>query len=62
MLSLILLKKLSAESGYSQAALHKKIYDGVLTEGVHYFRSPDSRIHFDRKEFEKWIMANYRKA
>jgi len=62
MLNLILLTKLAKESGYSAPSLHKKIHDGVLTEGVQFFRSPDGRIHFDLREFEKWIKANYRKA
>ena len=62
MLNLISLNKMSVESGYSIGALHKKIHEGVLIEGEHYFRAPDRRIHFDVKEFEKWIKCNYRKA
>jgi len=49
-------------TGYSEGALYKKIHDGVLKEGVQYFRSPDGRIHFDIEEYEKWIRTNYRKA
>lgn len=61
-LGLITLKKLAELSGYSGAALHKKIHDGVLLEGIHFYRSPDGRIHFDLEEYEKWVKANYRKA
>lgn len=61
-LKLITLKKLADETGYSPGALHKKIHDGVLQEGVHYYRSPDGRIHFNVEEYEKWIRTNYRKA
>ena len=62
MINLITLKKFAEITGYSEGALHKKIYDGVLSEGVHFFKSPDGRIHFSIKEYEKWIKANYRKA
>jgi len=62
MLNTVTLKKFSALTGYSEGALHKKIHDGVLQEGIHYFRSPDGRIHFDIEEYEKWVRANYRKA
>jgi hypothetical protein len=58
----ITLKKLAELSGYSQGALHKKIHDGVLSEGVQYLRSPDGRIHFNIEEYDKWIRTNYRKA
>jgi hypothetical protein len=62
MLKTVTLKKFSVLTGYSEGALHKKIHDGVLREGVHYFRSPDGRIHFDIEEYEKWVRANYHKA
>lgn len=62
MLNYITLKKLAETTGYSQKALYKKIHDGVLKEGVHYFRSPDCRIHFNIEEYEKWIRTNYRQA
>lgn len=56
---LITLKKLSELSGYSQAALHKKIHDSAFIEGVHFYRSPDGRIHFSIEEYQKWVKANY---
>ena len=59
---LITLKKLAELSGYSEGALHKKIHDCAFVEGVHYYRSPDGRIHFNIEEYEKWIRTNYRKA
>ncbi len=62
MTNYITLAKMSELTGYTSGALHKKIHDGVLIEGVHYFRSPDGRIHFDIEEYEKWVKANYLKA
>jgi len=62
MLTYITLNKISEESGYTTNALHKKIHDCVFTEGVHYIRSPDGRVHFDVREYEKWLKTNYRKA
>jgi hypothetical protein len=62
MLNFITLNKLAEGSGYSKPALHKKIHDGVLKEGIHYYRSPDGRIHFNIEEYEKWVRTYYRKA
>ncbi|MDV3502528.1 excisionase [Marinobacter sp. M-5] len=62
MIQIVTLKKLSELTGYSEGALHKKIHDGVLVEGIHYYRGPDGRIHFDIEEYQKWVKANYQKA
>lgn len=62
MMRYITLKRIAELTGYTEGALHKKIHDGVLVEGVHYYRSPDGRIHFDIKEYEKWVKANYLKV
>ena len=59
MLELITLKKLADLTGYTEGALHKKIYDDVLKEGLHYYRAPDGRIHFNIEEYKKWVKANY---
>ena len=55
-------QKLAELTGYSVPALHKKIHDGALAEGVHYYRAPDSRIHFYLEAYQKWVQANYRKV
>lgn len=62
MMRYVTLKRIAELTGYTEGALHKKIHDGVLSEGVHYFKSPDGRIHFDIQEYEKWVKANYRKV
>ena len=41
-------------TGYTEKALRRKIEDGILLEGVHYYRAPDGRISIDTKAFEKW--------
>lgn len=48
-------KKLAEISGYTEAALRKKIHDGVFKQGIHFVKSPDGRIHFDIREYEKWV-------
>jgi len=49
-----LLHLVAAETGYSEKALRRKIEDGILIEGKHYYRSPDGRISIDTEEFTKW--------
>ncbi len=59
-LSIITVKQLARLSGYSEAALRKKIHDHVFQEGVHFQKSPDGRIHFDIQEYEKWVRHGQR--
>lgn len=62
MMKFVTLKRFAELTGYSEGALHKKIHDSVLVEGVHFYRAPDGRIHFDIKEYEKWVKASYLKV
>lgn len=51
----ITIQKLHEQTGYSVAALRQKIQRGDFIDGVHYRRSPDSRIHFNVGAYEQWI-------
>ncbi len=59
-LKIVTAKKLAEISGYSEGALRKKIHDQVFTEGIHFYKSPDGRIHFDLQEYEKWVRLGQR--
>lgn len=61
-LNIVTTKKLAELTGYSVAALRKKIYDGVFVRGIHFQKSPDGRIHFDVQEYEKWVLDNGRRG
>ena len=55
-IAIVTVKQLARLTGYSEAALRKKIHDQIFTEGIHYYRSPDGRIHFSLKEYESWVL------
>jgi hypothetical protein len=55
--SLVTIKKLAEITGYSPGALRKKIERGVLIEGLHYVRSPDSRILISLHAFQAWALG-----
>ncbi|MCG3168378.1 MAG: hypothetical protein WA094_07985 [Candidatus Desulfobacillus denitrificans] len=55
--TLVTIKKLAEITGYSPAALRKKIERGVLIEGLHYVRSPDSRILISLHAFQAWALG-----
>ncbi len=55
--SLVTINKLSELTGYSSGALRKKIERGVLVEGMHYVRSPDSRILISLCAFQAWALG-----
>jgi hypothetical protein len=50
-------KKLADLSGYTEGALRKKVHDAIFVEGIHFVKSPDGRIHFILKEFNKWVLS-----
>lgn len=56
-ITLVTIKKLAEMTGYSAAALRKKIERGVLVEGMHYVRSPDSRILISLRAFQAWALG-----
>lgn len=49
-----LLPLAAQETGYTEKALKRKIEDGVLIEGKHYYRAPDGRLSIDMEEFTRW--------
>lgn len=54
---LVTINKLAEMTGYSAGALRKKIERGVLVEGMHYVRSPDSRILISLRAFQAWALG-----
>lgn len=54
---LVTINKLSELTGYSAGALRKKIERGVLVEGMHYVRCPDSRILISLRAFQSWALG-----
>ena len=57
-LSLITIKKLANESGYTESAIRSKIADGIFAEGKHYIKSPDGRIQFRVDEYIRWVESS----
>lgn len=53
----ITINKFSEITGYTKAAIHKKISDGVWIEGRIFHRAPDKRIMIDTVAFEKWVVG-----
>lgn len=49
------IEKFSAETGYTEKAIRRKIETGVFVEGVHYRRAPDGRILVSMEAFERWV-------
>lgn len=57
-INMVTIKKLAELTGYSEAALRKKVHDNVFKEGIHYVRSPDHRIQVDLEAYILWIETN----
>lgn len=55
--SLVTINKLSQMTGYTAGALRKRIERGILVEGLHYVRGPDSRILVSPQAFNAWILG-----
>ncbi len=55
MIRWVLINKFAELTGYSEKAVRCKIDEGVFTEGVHYRRSPDHRIHISLEAYEQWV-------
>lgn len=53
----VLLTKLAADTGYTEAALRQKIQRGDFIEGVHWRHSPDGRIQFNMEAYEQWVLG-----
>ena len=49
------IKKFSALSGYSEAAIRTKISRGVWLEDQVWVRAPDDRVLIDIEGYEKWV-------
>jgi hypothetical protein len=50
-----LAKVASAALGYTPKAMDRKREEGYWLKGVHWFRAPDGRIHYDIEAIEKWV-------
>lgn len=48
------IKKFCLESGYSPAAIYKKINNGVWCEGAEFIKAPDGRVLISVTGFNKW--------
>ena len=51
----VTIKRLAELSGYSEKAIRRKIDLGIFLEDVHFFKAPDSRIHFNVDAYEQWL-------
>lgn len=61
-LPVVTIDKLADLSGYTTKALRCKIERGEFIESVHFYKAPDGRIHFDVKEYLKWLQKGYQLA
>lgn len=51
----VTVKRFSAESGYTEAAIRAKIRDGIWRLGEIWKRAPDQRTLIDIEGYEKWV-------
>jgi hypothetical protein len=58
MLNYLTIRKFSAESGYSEAAVRSKVRDGIWAEGAVWVRAPDGRILIDVTGYERWVESS----
>lgn len=56
-MNIILIKKFSELSGYSENAIRMKIKRGIWIQNKHYRRDPQNRIWIIIDAVEKWIFA-----
>jgi len=49
------IKRFSAESGYTEAAVRSKISEGVWLINVVWRRAPDGRVLIDVVGYEAWV-------
>lgn len=54
MLDFVTIPKFAEESGYSEAAIRKKIQDGVWREGKMWVKAPDNRILIRTEGYLEW--------
>lgn len=51
----VTVKRFSAESGYTEAAIRAKIRDGIWRLGEIWKRAPDQRTLIDIEGYERWV-------
>ena len=51
------IKKFSALSGYSEAAIRTKISKGVWAKDQIWVRAPDGRVLIEVKGFNRWVVG-----
>lgn len=49
------IRKFSAESGYTEAAVRSKISGGVWLINAEWRRAPDGRVLIDVEGYESWV-------
>lgn len=52
----------SAQTGYTEKAIRRKIEEGVWLEGREYRRAPDGNILIDMEAYEKWVVGRSQEA
>lgn len=55
MLRHVTIPKFSADSGYTEKAIRRKIESGAWLEGDIWVKAPDGRILIDREGYEAWL-------
>jgi hypothetical protein len=51
-------KKYAELSGYTEAAIHHKLSNGVWMENREYRRAPDNVILIDTDGIERWVLGS----
>ncbi len=54
-MSLVLIKKVVEQTGYTEQAIRAKIKKGVWPQGVLWNKAPDGRIVFNLSEIQSWM-------
>jgi hypothetical protein len=52
----VLVHLAAAVTGYTEAAIRRKIHEGVWREGREWVRAPDERILIDLEGVTKWVV------
>lgn len=48
-------RQFSAESGYTEAAIRAKMYDGTWVKNLVWRHAPDGRVLIDIRGYEAWV-------
>ena len=57
----VLIKKLSAETGYSEDAIRAKKKNNVWKMNVHWKKAPDNHVIFNATAVQRWMIDSVKK-